>query len=579
MPTTVSYPFDDTGVAPSNKVENELHTLTEVNSAPYRILIPVHAPFYLHNLLLEHVNQEGVVTPMVEGVDYYAALPYMAASRSTGRPVYGGLAMISDLPQGTMRLVQYQTVGGDWTADRNYVYEQLLASQYNSRTTWWDLITNVQELFPPSDHQQPVGDVAGHLDLLAKLDEIRAAILTSSSTANVPVQIFTHMEETGNAHGLTLSDIGLDQIQNLPLATDQEVQERQEVDKYVTLRQIALFTSTAIQPGAANSADLSEVPAGFVVKLNNGELTSRSLSVSGNGLSLINSLGTAGNPKITISAHSENYGSSIVFRDKNGDFSANLIFANLNGIASQANALSNSRFINGVSFDGQNDIITEFWGAERNLTIGNASKIIDGSQDVNWTLSEIGAASSDHTHDFSEITGTSPASSDVGVLGYFRRTTAPAGWLKANGAVVSVAVYSNLAEAIYVGDVDNAIASDGYRCTDPLNPSTSRSTSGEYIVLPDMRSEFVRGWDDGRGIDSGRVLGSYQAQKTNFTQIQVSTGKYGGLGIAAPPDEIGTWTEWYVTGRVDGGNRDIRVSSVGTENRPRNAAWLACIKY
>ncbi|MGJ7631431.1 phage tail protein, partial [Citrobacter freundii] len=30
------------------------------------------------------------------------------------------------------------------------------------------------------------------------------------------------------------------------------------------------------------------------------------------------------------------------------------------------------------------------------------------------------------------------------------------------------------------------------------------------LRLPDLRGEFIRGWDDGRGVDSGRVIGSAQ---------------------------------------------------------------------
>ncbi|EAA5621877.1 tail fiber protein [Salmonella enterica] len=36
-------------------------------------------------------------------------------------------------------------------------------------------------------------------------------------------------------------------------------------------------------------------------------------------------------------------------------------------------------------------------------------------------------------------------------------------------------------------------------------------------ILPDLRGEFIRGWDDGRGIDNSRALLSFQAA-TSFTQ-------------------------------------------------------------
>lgn len=235
--TTPTYPFDPTGTAPSNLIENELHTLTEVNSAPYRILIPTFAPFYVNNLLFEHVALDGVATPLVEGVDFYCVLPYMAAQRSLGRPVYGGLAMISSLPQGTMRL-RYQILGGEWCADADYIYERLLESDYNNRMTWWDRLTNVQQLFPPAQHDQSVQDVTGIETLVAKLEQIYAALLANPNQDPI---IQAHILSQGNVHNLTALDLNLDQVPNLPLATDQEVIERQPVDKLLTLRQLLLL--------------------------------------------------------------------------------------------------------------------------------------------------------------------------------------------------------------------------------------------------------------------------------------------------------------------------------------------------
>ncbi|WP_246872132.1 phage tail protein [Pantoea ananatis] len=65
----------------------------------------------------------------------------------------------------------------------------------------------------------------------------------------------------------------------------------------------------------------------------------------------------------------------------------------------------------------------------------------------------------------------------------------PSGWLKCNGAAFSATEYPFLAKAY---------------------PS---------LKLPDLRGEFIRGWDDGKGADSGRSIlswqkGSYLIQET-----------------------------------------------------------------
>ena len=69
----------------------------------------------------------------------------------------------------------------------------------------------------------------------------------------------------------------------------------------------------------------------------------------------------------------------------------------------------------------------------------------------------------------------------VGVPVPWPSATPPTGWLKCNGAPFSAAQYPKLALAY---------------------PS---------LALPDLRGEFIRGWDDGRGIDNGRALLSTQA--------------------------------------------------------------------
>ena len=83
--------------------------------------------------------------------------------------------------------------------------------------------------------------------------------------------------------------------------------------------------------------------------------------------------------------------------------------------------------------------------------------------------------------------------------------------------------------------------------------------------VPDHRGEFERGWDDGRGIDPSRALGSYQVEQF---KTHTHTGGVGGQGSAANGVENSPYTSSAVTG-----------SSGGTETRPRNRAYLPCIKY
>jgi len=152
-----------------------------------------------------------------------------------------------------------------------------------------------------------------------------------------------------------------------------------------------------------------------------------------------------------------------------------------------------------------------------------------------------------------------------------KRTTTPSGWLYCNGQAVLRATYPALDAAIYCGDGVNGTATECYRCTDPANPSTSRSTSGTYIVIPDLRAEFLRGWDDARGVDSGRALNSSQTDQlqdhTHNTAVLTATIAVS-AGGAALANSGGATNNITSSAPVSGNH--------GAETRPRNRAvrWL-----
>jgi phage-related tail fiber protein len=82
----------------------------------------------------------------------------------------------------------------------------------------------------------------------------------------------------------------------------------------------------------------------------------------------------------------------------------------------------------------------------------------------------------------------------VGVPVPWPGETAPEGWLKCNGATFTASLYPKLALAYPSGK------------------------------LPDLRGEFIRGWDDGRGVDSGRVLMASQSHALEIHNHYLPTG-------------------------------------------------------
>lgn len=94
------------------------------------------------------------------------------------------------------------------------------------------------------------------------------------------------------------------------------------------------------------------------------------------------------------------------------------------GNATSATQLQTSRKINGTSFNGTANITTSYWGSTRTLTIGNTGKSVNGSGNVSWSLSEIGAAPSSHTHGTLHSTFTTE----------LNNTTTDSGWSMINSS-------------------------------------------------------------------------------------------------------------------------------------------------
>lgn len=85
--------------------------------------------------------------------------------------------------------------------------------------------------------------------------------------------------------------------------------------------------------------------------------------------------------------------SKIVLNPTGSWISAAEFRGKLTGNADTASKLAAPRAINGTNFDGANGITTATWGAARNVQIGNATKSVNGSANVSFTLAEIGAGS------------------------------------------------------------------------------------------------------------------------------------------------------------------------------------------
>ncbi len=140
----------------------------------------------------------------------------------------------------------------------------------------------------------------------------------------------------------------------------------------------------------------------------------------------------------------------------------------------------------------------------------------------------------------------------IGKIEYVPYSTVPIGYLKANGVAVSRTTYARLFNKIGT-----------------LYGIGDGSTT---FNLPDLRSEFIRGWDDGRGIDRGRILGSYQGDELKNHSHTIKT-----TILTVTPGINNQPTYPKETGAND--TSGMINSTGGTETRPKNIALMAIIKY
>lgn len=132
------------------------------------------------------------------------------------------------------------------------------------------------------------------------------------------------------------------------------------------------------------------------------------------------------------------------------------------------------------------------------------------------------------------------------------QATPPGGWIKCNGATFDKAKYPKLATAYPSG------------------------------VLPDLRGEFIRGWDDGRGVDNGRSITSSQndAFQDHYHGILTKGASAGSIWSIADETGLQSSGDSYVGNGTGGGAWNTYKASENSgsprtagETRSRNVAF------
>ncbi|QSL86795.1 phage tail protein [Pseudomonas atacamensis] len=150
----------------------------------------------------------------------------------------------------------------------------------------------------------------------------------------------------------------------------------------------------------------------------------------------------------------------------------------------------------------------------------------------------------------------------VGSIVAFPVDAPPPGFLELDNSVKSSATYPDL--SAYLGGKFNK-GDEGV---------------GNFR-LPEARGEFLRGWDHGRGVDSGRGLGSYQTDTLQnitgvfdgYLDITSASGAFEKSNLNTAPNPVSQKNAYHAV-TFDAS----RVARTSTETRPRNIAVIWCIK-
>lgn len=168
-----------------------------------------------------------------------------------------------------------------------------------------------------------------------------------------------------------------------------------------------------------------------------------------------------------------------------------------------------------------------------------------------------------------QVSPVPPGFIPAGTVQWFAGQTAPTGWLFCNGAVLPISGYAALHAVI------------GRIYTGVSVPSTQ-------FQVPDLRGQFLRGWDNRAtgGTDSGRVFGSYQndafarhahdfLDNDGNTMQSTFVNLYDSNGVGQGSSRGGLT---FIGGFIYGGKPYTAQQGGAEETRPKNLAMLPIIK-
>ncbi len=241
--TTGLYEFDPYGTNPANKIDGELQTLQVPGRDDYYFIIPQAAPFYVESF---EIRDQATGRLYKEGRDFLFGHYFPEGSNNTGKALAGSLRFLSRDIGGIVSMT-YQTIGGHWGFSDQAVLEELSNKAVNPLTRAWSQIDTLPALFPPIPHDQGTGELIGFEEVVEAIGDINRALGDTEAGT-----VTDHMNSRDNPHMVTKKQVGLEYVQNFPMANETEAAEGLRSDRYMSPK------STDVAVGAAVQREIDE---------------------------------------------------------------------------------------------------------------------------------------------------------------------------------------------------------------------------------------------------------------------------------------------------------------------------------
>lgn len=247
-PVIVKYALDLTGKSTDNLVLNEPHDLSQNAGNDLRAFVLNNGSFYTRDLVVRNADGDR----LEKNTDYIATYLYEAASKRTGLEVCGALVIKNPNVSSTV-YVDYQCVGGDYAQNTDALNQVLAALDEDDQPVEWGNITGKPKDYRPGEHFHALWELYGFEYMVDELERITQAIMVGDQAAMDSIRDYAkslyddnldrindlegrldaHISDDRNPHSVTKAQVGLGDVENHPMATDNEARGLSTRNRYL----------------------------------------------------------------------------------------------------------------------------------------------------------------------------------------------------------------------------------------------------------------------------------------------------------------------------------------------------------